>query len=41
MKGKKADEAIAAMKAKPVHKSVVQKASDSSLKEIMEWVLSL
>lgn len=41
MKGKKADEAVAAMKAKTVHKSVVQKASDSSLKEIMEWVLSL
>lgn len=41
LKGKKADEGVAAMKAKPVHKSVVQKASDSSLKEIMEWVLSL
>lgn len=41
LKGKKAEEAVAAMKAKPVHKSVVQKASDGSLKEIMEWVLSL
>ena len=41
MKGKKPEEAVAAMKAKPVHKSVIQKASDSSLKEIMAWVLSL
>ena len=41
MKGKKPEEAVAAMKAKPVHKSVIQKASDSSLKEIMTWVLSL
>ena len=41
LKGKKVDEGMAAMKAKPVHKSVLQKASDSSLKEIMEWVLSL
>lgn len=40
-KGKKTDEAIAGMKAKPVHKSVVEKASASSLKEIMDWVLSL
>jgi cytochrome c len=41
MKGKKVEEGMAAMKAKPVHKSVLQKTSDSSLKEIMEWVLSL
>lgn len=41
LKGKKPDEGVAAVKAKPVHKSVVQKASDSSLKEIMAWVLSL
>jgi cytochrome c len=41
MKGKKADEAVAAMKAKPVHKSVVGKSNDASLKQIMEWVLSL
>lgn len=41
LKGKTAEEGVAAVKAKPVHKSVVQKASDSSLKEIMAWVLSL
>ncbi len=41
LKGKKAEEGVAAMKAKPVHKSVLQKASDSSLKEIMAWVMSL
>ena len=41
MKGKKVEEGMAAMKAKPVHKSALQKTSDSSLKEIMEWVLSL
>ena len=41
LKGQKVDDAIAAMKEKPVHKSVVQKAKDSSLKEIMEWVMSL
>jgi len=41
LKGKSPEEGVAAMKAKPVHKSVLQKASDSSLKEIMTWVLSL
>jgi cytochrome c len=41
LKGKTADEGVAAMKAKPVHKSVLQKSTDSSLKEIMTWVLSL
>ncbi len=38
---RRADEGVAAMKAKPVHKSVLQKTTDSSLKEIMTWVLSL
>ncbi len=41
LKGKSADEGVAAVKAKPVHKSVLQKTTDSSLKEIMTWVLSL
>jgi cytochrome c len=41
LKGKKVDEGMAAMKEKPVHKSTLRKTSDSSLKEIMEWVLSL
>ena len=38
-KGKKVDEAIAGMKGKPVHKATLQKAADSSLKTILEWVL--
>ena len=41
LKGRKVDEAMAAMKGKPVHKSVLGKTQDSSLKEIMEWVMSL
>jgi len=41
LKGKKVEEGMAAMKAKPVHKSVMEKTKDSSLKEIMEWVMSL
>ncbi len=40
-KGKKVEDEMAAMKAKPVHGSVLKKTSDSSLKEIMEWILSL
>lgn len=39
--GKKADDAIAGMKSKPVHKGVLGKTSDSSLKTILEWVLTL
>jgi cytochrome c len=38
-KGKKWEEAAAAMKTKPVHKPTLQKATDSSLKAILEWVL--
>lgn len=41
MKGQKVEDAMAAMKEKPVHKSVLQKTKDSSLKEIIEWVMSL
>ena len=41
LKGKKVEEGMAAMKAKPVHKSVLGKTTDSSLKEILEWVMSL
>ena len=41
LKGKKADEAIADMKGKPVHKSALQKTSDGSLKEIMSWIQSM
>jgi cytochrome c len=40
-KGKKVEEAMAGVKSKPVHKSALSKTSDSSLKEILEWVLSL
>jgi cytochrome c551/c552 len=38
-KGKKWEEAMAGMKAKPVHKATLQKATDSSLKAILEWVV--
>ena len=41
LKGKKVEEAMASMKSKPVHKSVLEKTKDSSLKDIMEWVMSL
>jgi len=40
-KGKKVEDEMAVMKSKPVHGSVLKKTSDSSLKEIMEWILSL
>jgi cytochrome c len=40
-KGKKVEELMAAMKGKPVHKAALQKTTDSSLKEILEWVLSM
>ena len=38
-KGKKWEDAAAAMKTKPVHKATLQKTTDSSLKAILEWVL--
>jgi cytochrome c len=41
LKGKKVEEGMAAVKAKPVHKSALEKTKDSSLKEIMQWVMSL
>ena len=37
-KGKKVEEVIACMKGKPVHKGVLAKTTDSSLKAILEWV---
>ncbi len=39
--GKTVDDAIAGMKSKPVHKSALAKTTDSSLKTILEWVLTL
>ena len=39
--GKKVEDAMAGMKSKPVHKGVLGKTSDSSLKTILEWVLTL
>ena len=39
--GKKVDDAIAGMKSKPVHKGALAKTTDSSLKAILEWVLTL
>lgn len=38
-KGKKADEFVAGVKSKPVHKSALQKAEDSSLKQIADYVM--
>jgi cytochrome c len=37
-KGKKADEAIAGMKGKPVHKAALGKTTDASLKSMIEWI---
>jgi len=37
-KGKKAEEAMAGMKGKPVHKGVLAKTNDASLKSMIEWV---
>lgn len=37
-KGKAADEAMAGMKSKPVHKGVLAKTNDASLKSMIEWV---
>ena len=39
-KGKKAEDAMAGMKGKPVHKAVLAKTNDASLKGMVEWVLS-
>ena len=39
-KGKKVEEVMAGMKSKPVHKAPLQKTTDSSLKVILEWVLT-
>ena len=37
-KGKKAEEAMAGMKGKPVHKGVLGKTNDASLKSMIEWI---
>jgi len=37
-KGKKADEAMAGMKGKPVHKGALAKTNDASLKGLIEWI---
>ena len=37
-KGKKADEAVAGMKGKPVHKAALGKTNDASLKSMVEWI---
>ena len=41
LKGKKAEEAMAEMKGKPVHKTALKNVSDGSLKEIMGWIQSM
>ena len=41
LKGKKVEEGMAAVKAKPVHKQALGNTKDGSLKEIMQWVMSL
>jgi len=37
-KGKKADEAIAGMKSKPVHKGALGKTNDAALHGMVEWI---
>jgi cytochrome c len=37
-KGKKLEEVMAGMKGKPVHKGVLAKTADSSLKVMLEWI---
>ena len=37
-KGKKADEAIAGIKSKPVHKSALGKTNDAALTGMVEWI---
>ena len=39
-KGKKVEEMMAGMKSKPVHKAALAKTTDSSLKVILEYVLT-
>lgn len=39
-KGKKVEDAMAGMKSKPVHKAALAKATDSSLKVILEYYLA-
>ena len=39
-KGKQVEEAMGSMKSKPVHKAVLQKTTDPSLKVMMEWILT-
>ena len=39
-KGKKLEEMMAGMKGKPVHKAALAKTTDSSLKVILEYVLT-
>ena len=39
-KGKAVEDAMASMKGKPVHKAVLAKTTDSSLKVILEYVLT-
>jgi cytochrome c len=40
-KGKKPGDVAAAMKALPVHQSVLKKTKDDDLNHIMEWILTL
>ena len=40
-KGKAADDVVASLKTKPVHKAVLKKASDQDLKLIAQWILTL
>ena len=40
-KGKAAEEVIASMKTKPVHITVLKKASDKDLTLIAQWILTL
>ena len=37
-KGKSADDAVAGMKSKPVHKAALAKTNDASLKGMVEWI---
>lgn len=37
-KGKKAEDVMAGMKGKPVHKAALAKTNDASLKGMLEWI---
>ena len=37
-KGKKADEAVAGMKSKPVHKAALGKTNDAALSGMIQWI---